>query len=161
MAHSRRSFIKIVAGAGIAVGAGVFLPKFLRQRADGQSPSVHALFGDLRAGSTIDRWTLVQIADVHAGCIPVLMATADGSRFQVDIAERDPEGPKGVAETEKLALYLVNGGGGNASTIEEHGLGVMALAAELRKHEQGVMLKLVKLRDRKKRFPDTPFKVFG
>ena len=146
-----------------AVGAGVLLPSYLKRRQHAPGAAVRALFGDLRAGSKIDRWTLIEIADVHAGCIPVLMAAADGTRFQIDIAERDPQGPKPVAETKSLALYLVNGGGGTTSTVEEHGLGVMALAAALKQREQAgaVAPQLVKLRERKQRFPDTPFQVFG
>jgi len=166
MAQSRRSFIKLAMAAGgvaAAAGAGVYLPKHLRGAKNGPSSSVKALFGDLRPGTKIDRWTLVEIADVRAGCIPVLMAAADGTRFQVDIAQRDPEGPKPVAETSTLALYLVNGGGGTTSTVEEHGLGVMALAAALKQREQAgaVAPQLVKLRERKLRYPDTPFRVFG
>jgi hypothetical protein len=166
MAQSRRSFIKMAMAAGgvaAAVGAGVFLPSYLQRKKGGAGAAVLALFGDLRPGTKIDRWTLVEIADVRAGCIPVLMAAPDGTRFQVDIAARDSDGPKPVAETNTLALYLVNGGGGTTSTIEEHGLGVMALAAALKQREQSgaVAPQLVKLRERKLRYPDTPFRVFG
>jgi hypothetical protein len=166
MAQSRRSFIKLAMAAGgvtAAVGAGVYLPKVLQRGKNGPGPAVLALFGELRPGTKVDRWTIVEIADVRAGCIPVLMAAADGTRFQVDIADRDPAGPKPVAETNTLALYLVNGGGGTTSTVEEHGLGVMALAAALKQREQAgaVPPQLVKLRERKQRFPDTPFRVFG
>jgi len=166
MAESRRSFIKMAMAAGglaAAAGAGVLLPNYLKRREHRAGASVKALFGDLGPGSKVDRWTIVEIADVHAGCIPVLMAAADGTRFQIDIADRDPEGPKPVAETANLALYVVNGGGGTTSTVEEHGLGAMALAAALRQREQqgAVAPQLVKLRDRRKRFPDVPFQVFG
>jgi hypothetical protein len=163
MTQSRRTFIQIAGGAVAVAGAGVFLPRYLKHRQHAPGASVKALFGDLRPGSQIDRWTIVQIADVHAGCIPVQMAAADGTRFQIDIALFDPEGPKPVAQTKTLALYLVNGGGGTTSTVEEHGLGVMALAAVLRQREDAgaVAPQLVKLRDRKKRFPDMPFQVFG
>jgi hypothetical protein len=164
MAQSRRTFFKIAGGFAVVAGAGVLLPNYLKRKSHAPGASVTALFGGLHAGSKIDRWTIVEIADVHAGCIPVLMAAPDGTRFQVDIAQRDAEGPKPVAETRDLALYLVNGGGGTTSTIEEHGLGVMALAAALKqREEQGAVAptQLVKLRDRKKRFPDTPFQVFG
>src|SRR5450432_2836652 len=95
---SRRTFVKLVLGAGMVAGAGVFLPKYIRRVKHGPSASVQALFGELRPGTQIDRWTLVDVVDVHAGVIPVLMASADGTRFQVDIAQRDPEGPKPVAE---------------------------------------------------------------
>jgi hypothetical protein len=166
MAESRRTFIKMAMAAGgvaAAAGAGVLLPNYLKKRQHQPGSAVRALFGDLHAGSKIERWTIVEVADVTAGCIPVLMAAADGTRFQVDIAERDPTGPKPVAETDRLALYLVNGGGGSTSTVEEHGLGVMALAAALKQREQAgaVPPQLVKLRERRQRFPDTPFQVFG
>ncbi|HXT99596.1 MAG TPA: hypothetical protein VN903_01300 [Polyangia bacterium] len=96
------------------------------------SRAVLDYFGDnLTEGSKLDRWTLVRVFDVHEGAIPVEMATADGKRFKASLFRRDPGGPKGVADTQQLTLYISNQGDGRVSTPEEQGQGLMALAGAL------------------------------
>jgi hypothetical protein len=98
-------------------------------------PEVRAYFGELRDGSAVERWTIVRVYDLRAGAIPVVMATGDGARYQVDLLRRDPNGPSGVAETDAVALFIANAGDGGSSTPEEQGLGIMALAEALKKRE--------------------------
>lgn len=73
---------------------------------------------------------------MHLGAIPVVLATASGQRYQVDVLARDPAGPPGVANTERLSLFIVNsrasdGAAGRRTTDEEQGLGAMMLAQAL------------------------------
>jgi hypothetical protein len=98
-------------------------------------PAVRAYFGDLHDGGKLDRWTIVRIYDVHFGGIPVVLATADGKRFQVDLLRHENNGPQGVAGTTQLGLYIANQGDGGLTTPEEQGLGIMALAAALTARE--------------------------
>src|SRR5206468_2044916 len=120
----------------MAVGAGVLNFRRGRRpspslpfRAAGAQPAP-ALFGELRAGARLERWTIVDVQRVASGGIAVTMATEDGEPFQVDVLRRD-DGAPGVAQTRSLSLYLVNGGNGRVASVEEHGLGAMALAAWL------------------------------
>jgi len=121
-----------VAGV-VSVLGGFWRPRGEEARIAG--PEVRAYFGDLRDGSAIERWTIVRVYDVRAGGVPVVLATGDGARYQVDLLKRDPNGPPGVAETGALALFLANAGDGGSSTPEEQGLGIMALAEALKKRE--------------------------
>lgn len=92
------------------------------------------LFGGL-AGTEIGRWTVVAVHGLYLGAVPVCLAGRDGARFQVDVLRRDPNGPRGVAETEGLSLFVVNRGDGRMTTDEEQGLGAMALAEALAARE--------------------------
>jgi hypothetical protein len=166
----RRRFLKgLVIGGGVmvAAGSGLFLPwsrRALRRRPGAApSPAVLAFFGDLRPGTKIGRSTLTAIYDVTAGIIPVLMVGPDGQPFEVHVARRDPEGPRPVAETADLALYLANGGDGKASTVEDHGLGVMALRDQLlrREGEGAAPPTLLTLRERSRRYPGGVPNVLG
>ena len=121
---------------------------------------VAAFFGPLAAGARVDRWTLVEIHDAASGGVPVVMATAGGERFQVDVLRRDDRAP-GVANTRSLALYLCNAGDGRAASDEEHGLGAMALARALDEREAAgaPVPKLLTLAERNARFPRGAFSV--
>jgi hypothetical protein len=121
--QTRRTFVKMVAASSVLAWGGISLAK--PQRAG-------ALLADLHQ---VDRWKILEVGPVERGVIPVAMQAADGSRFLVEIAGRSAGGPRPVAETRRYALYLANGGDGNTATVEEHGLGVMALAAALRSRE--------------------------
>ena len=132
-AINRRRFLGAVAAfSGAAWGAAVLRFRGVR-RLDVARPLAPmgetALFGELRAGSRIDRWTIESVRQT-SGAVTVAMRTGDGERFQVDVLRRDDAMP-GVARTRSLSLYLVNGGRGRLASIEEHGLGAMALAGWL------------------------------
>jgi hypothetical protein len=130
----------VLAGAGIArlvlgkpnaprEGGGVEL--------EPASAAVRAYFGPaLTDGSKLDRWTIVNVYDVHNGAIPVVLATADGTRAHVDLLRRDPAGPRGMSETQQLSLFVSNHGDGGTATPEEQAQGVQALAAALTKREE-------------------------
>jgi len=120
-------------------------------------PEVLALFGSLRPGSTVGRWTVAALHDVHLGGIPVVLSTADGERFQVDVVRRDcsPGAPAGVGNTASLSVFVLNDGDGSKATHEEHGLGAMALAEALNRREaEGAAIpQLLTLAERQSRFP--------
>ncbi len=118
----RRTFVKMAAMGTALAWSGVSLAK--THRADGWLDGIH-----------LERWKIVEVGAIKNGVMPVVMQAHDGSRFTVEIAGRAANGPRAVAETSRYALYLSNGGDGNTSTVEEHGLGVMALAAALRTRE--------------------------
>jgi hypothetical protein len=90
-------------------------------------------FDDL-PGAKVGRCTVVRVDPVLAGGVPVTLASADGAEFRVDVLRHDPETP-GVARAGSLAVFMNNGGSGDKATIEEHGLGAMALAALLAQRE--------------------------
>lgn len=90
----------------------------------------------IEVGQALDRWTVVRVHPVHLGAVPVVLATATGQRYQVDVLARDPAGPEGVANTERLSLFVVDtqatpGSDGSRPTDEEQGLGAMVLAQAL------------------------------
>jgi hypothetical protein len=153
---SRRS---ILAGLGVGVLAALGLGA-ARWQSSALTEAEETL-ADLRPGMALDRWTVVAVHPVHLGAIPVVLATADGIRFQVDVMARDPEGPPGVAQTEHLSLYLRNRGDGQTATDEEQGLGAMSLARVLRAREsEGVTVPpLLTLAERHRRHPDGAFGV--
>src|SRR5262245_28012437 len=143
---TRKSLIVVVAIAAsvLVIGAVVsrLMPRSSRPVAGAvakpASASVRAYFGgDLNDGSKVDRWTLVRVFDVRDGAIPVVLATPDGRRYQVDLLRRDPAGPRGVADTTQLCLFIANGAHGVTSTREEQGQGIMALAAALTARDNG------------------------
>jgi hypothetical protein len=121
-------------------------------------PEVRAYFGELTDGTKIERWTLVSVHEVRAGAIPVVLATADGQKYNVDLLRLDPAGPKAVATTTAIALYLANApnADGSAMTPEEQGLGIMALAAKLTSRENAGAKapKLSSLNERISAYPD-------
>jgi len=105
---------------------------------------------ELRAGDGVGRWRLVEIRGRQRGAIPLVLATADGTRFRVDILRRDPDGPRGPAETESLAIHLADVAPGTR-TPEEQGLGAMTLAVALAGAAPPSWL--LTLRERRSRFP--------
>jgi hypothetical protein len=124
----RRRTVLVTAGAATLLGGlGIWRWRRAVPRA--------SEFAGLRPGRRIDRWTVVAVHDVHLGAVPIVMATAEGERFQVDVLARDPGGPHGVAETDRFALFIANRGDGHTATAEEHGLGAMAIAVVMRDAE--------------------------
>ncbi len=124
-------------------------------------PEVRALFGDLAVpGHRLQRWSVVAVHDVTLGAIPVVLAAADGERFQVDVLRRDPSSPaslEGIGRSASLSVFLANQGNGSAPTVEERGLAAMALADALGAREGAgapIPSALLTLRDRRRRHPN-------
>lgn len=105
----------------------------------------------LPAGLRFGRWRVVAVHPINLGGVPVILEGRNGARFQVDILARDrrPGGKRGIAQTRHYALYLANLGRGAKPTREEHGLGVIWLAALLRTRENARNpVRLLTLRER-------------
>lgn len=119
----------VVGGALLAIVGGLGLWRWRRV------PAGISEFAGLVPGQHVGRWTIVAVHAVHLGAVPIVVANADGSRFQIDVMARDPDGPGGVARTDRFDLFIANHGDGQTATQEEQGLGAMALAEVLRAHE--------------------------
>ncbi len=120
----------VIVGAAVAATLGAL--GFWRWR---RMPRGVSEFAGLAPGQAVDRWTVIAVHAVHLGAVPIIVANADGSRFQVDVLARDLAGPSGVARTERFDLFIANHGDGATATEEEQGLGAMALAEVVRAHE--------------------------
>lgn len=124
----------------------------------------HALQEALPEGLRFGRWRIVSVLPVKLGAVPVILETRHGVQFQVDILRRDRgQGAKrGIAETRRYALYLANLGRGMKPTREEHGLGLIWLAALLRSCERRhAPPALLTLRERLTRHPGGRFSAIG
>lgn len=127
-----------------------------------QSALGPSALSSIEAGQTIDRWTVVCVHPLHLGAVPVVLATATGKHYQVDVLARDPSGPEGVANTERLSLFVVDtqavpSSDGQRPTDEEQGLGAMVLAQALTGETppEG----LLTLPERQRQFPQGAFGV--
>ena len=124
----------------------------------------HALQEALPEGLRFGRWRVVSVLPVKLGAVPVILETRHGVRFQVDILRRDrgQGARRGIAETRRYALYLANLGRGMKPTREEHGLGLIWLAALLRSCERRhAPPALLTLRERLTRHPGGRFSALG
>lgn len=151
----RRTWLGITGAALVGAGFGVHAWW-------SQSRGPAAPLGDaLVAGAAIGRWTVVAVHPIHCGAVPVVLATEDGRRYQVDVLARDPEGPAGVANTGQLSLFVANHGDGRTATDEEEGLGAMALAGHLGAREAGgwTAPSLLTLQQRAAQYPEGAFGV--
>lgn len=120
----------------------------------------HVLQEVLPEGLRFGRWRIAAVLPVKLGAVPVILETRHGVRFQVDLLRRDRrQGAKrGIAETRHYALYLANLGRGMKPTREEHGLGLIWLAALLRSCEhRHAPPALLTLRERLTRHPGGRF----
>lgn len=90
------------------------------------------VFAVATPGQRVGPCTIVAVHPLSHGGVPVVLETSSGRRYQVDVLARDPGGPDGVGTTERLSLFVANGGDGRTDTDEEQGLGAMALAELLR-----------------------------
>lgn len=141
---SRREVLKVV-GAGVA-GAAVVAASVPRQvtSSPGASPvsdatpsappdATPAYLSDL-TGQALGPYRVESVGALERGGIPIVLSTASGTRFRVDVLRVDPaDGITGIGVASAVSVYLRNGGNGNTATNEEQGLGAMALAAELQR----------------------------
>jgi hypothetical protein len=127
------------------------------------SDDVRALFGTLREGDVVGRCRIEAIYAERAGAIPVVMSTAGGQRFAIEIFASDPHGPAPISSASSLALFLVNRGDGASATPEDVGVGVRALGRALadRMNEEGAVPPsgLVSYAERRRRAPTGVFHV--
>jgi hypothetical protein len=151
----RRTWLGITGAALVGAGFGVHA-----WWSQARAPA--APLGDAVApGAVIQRWTVVAVHPLHCGAVPVVLATAEGRRYQVDVLARDPAGPAGVANTQELSLFVANHGDGRTATDEEQGLGAMALAEHLGAREAAgwTAPSLLTLEQRAAQYPEGAFGV--
>lgn len=149
----RRSFVALTGLTLVAAGCGV---------TDGGASTANAggkLVG-LQPGAELSSGRVVAIHPVQYGAIPVVLETDGGARFQVDVMARDPE-VSAPAQTDTLALYVVNAGDGATATDEAQGLSAMALAQALRERnvDETRLPELLTMSQRSDRHPDVALQV--
>ncbi len=125
------------------------------QNAPALDAATRALFAPILAHGRVGDCVVVAVHAVKMGAIPVVLATADGAHFQVDVLRRDEAGANGVRTAGSLTIALHNGGAGNDRTHEAQGLGAMALldALAAREAEGAALPALLTLSERVQRFP--------
>jgi len=162
----------VVAAAATAQGGSISGPSTPTAKAASQSKAAapvqtatvaqpdattKALFAPIEAHGRVGDCTLVAVHAVTMGAIPVVLATAAGRQFQVDVLRHDPgaDGMNGVRTAGSLTVVLHNEGAGGDSTHEALGLGAMALLDVLaaREAEGAALPALLTLRARVQRFP--------
>ena len=145
----RRHFLSLLAaGAGLVVtrrAAGALQPKKWRAAAP--------VDAGLSPGMQLGGCTLEEIQAPRMGALPLILSTAEGTRFQIDVMRRAAGGPEGVANTASLALFIHNGGVGHSPTAEAEGLGAMALASFLAARDEALAASLLTFDQRRGRFP--------
>ncbi len=117
--------------------------------------ATRSLFEPIQAHGRVGDCTLVAVHPVKMGAIPVVLATASGTQFQVDVLRRDAHGRNGVRAAGSLTAVLHNRGAGGDPTHEAQGLGAMALLELLAAREAAgaTVPALLTLRERTARFP--------
>ena len=141
-------------------------PRAVRSEASEARPSlsIPSSEDDMRrmlpVGLRFGRWRIVAVHPTNLGGVPVILEGRNRVRFQVDILARDRRlgAKRGIAQTRHYALYLANLGRGAKPTREEHGLGVIWLAALLRTRENARNpVRLLTLRERLVQHPSGRF----
>ena len=124
--------------------------------------AAHDIQRMLPSGLRFGRWRVVEVHPIKLGGVPVILEGRNGVRFQIDVLARDRRlgSKRGIAQTRHYSLHLANLGRGAKPTHEEHGLGVIWLAALLRTREgDNQPVALLTLRDRLVSFPSGRFDV--
>ncbi|MDI1482611.1 hypothetical protein [Polyangium sp. y55x31] len=150
---SRRLFVGVVGGgvlaAPVIASARPETKPAAKDAAHSEKPldaptreNVAKLLHPLAAGSRLARWTIVQIDPVVNGCVSIKVRTDDGHSFDLELLARDHSAlaQRPPVETERHAIFVVNGGNGWAPTQEEQGLAAMTLAQIVAKNEREVRL---------------------
>jgi hypothetical protein len=145
----RRSFVSLAGLTLVATGCGA---------SSTTAAAEPATLAGLAPGTQLPVGRVVSVHAPHYGAIPVILETADGERFQVDVMARDPavDPPAG---TERLAVYVVNHGDGATATDEAQGLSAMAFAAALGEVDASTLPDLLTMSQRHARFPDVSLRV--
>lgn len=137
---------------------------------------VASLFGDLAPGALVGGHTIVSVHAPVGGAIPVVLRTAEGKTFQLDVLRRSEgtsassipgtsprlagadshfDDERSVATSKHFAVSVCNGGDGGHATDEEQAHAAIALADVLARNEaRGARppSSLLTLREREARF---------
>jgi hypothetical protein len=141
---SRRLFVGVLGSGALAAPAvASALPRPTREASEGRREedatreSVARLLQPLAEGARLGRFTIAQIDPPVNGCVAIKLRKDDGHTFDLELLARDRASlaQRPPAETERHAIFVVNGGDGWAPTHEEQGLCAMALAQVVLKNE--------------------------
>jgi hypothetical protein len=91
-------------------------------------------FPELAPGTRLGSCSVIRVGAVFEGAAPVTLGAPDGSTFAVEVLRHDPAAP-GIAKAGSLDVFLNNRGSGKTPSVEQHGLGAMALARWLAQRE--------------------------
>jgi hypothetical protein len=143
---------------GSLLGAFAFRPVWAASRGDARSPESQdprpretidtpmmvegagsprwgeALLG-LSLGDRLEGLRVVALPQPWCGSLPVLARTPEGRLLQIDVLRNERPSDEAVASTEHHALYLSTGATAGTATIEQWGLGVMALRDQIARRE--------------------------
>ncbi len=145
---SRRLFVGVVGSGVIAAPVVASVHVAPASAADHEAAElamrgqIARLLNPLTAGSRLAKWTVAQIDPLVGGAVSVKIRSDEQHTFDLEILARDSSAlaQKPPAETEKFAVFVVNGGDGWSPTREDQGLAAMTLAQIVRKNEQTVEL---------------------
>jgi hypothetical protein len=121
---------------GAAAGAVALAPAFAHAQ------STEAGLPDLRGSGLPETFAGHRVvrAGLHLGAIVLRCEAPDHTTYQIDMLARAAEGPRGVRETARYALFMANRGSGRTPTNEQHGLGLVRFAEWLGAHESRLQL---------------------
>lgn len=134
---SRRGAVGVFGATAVAVPLIGHLGAESPETGEQGSTSPADLFAPLRPGSRLARWQVVAIGAMVAGAVTVELRGDDGQTFRLEVLARDPShlAPRPPGLTERLAVYVANGGDGWLPTVEDQGLAAMTLAEVIRANE--------------------------
>jgi hypothetical protein len=146
--------------AGLAVGASATAkaasratgPDLPPEPSEDQDLAPAEVLEVLPEGTKLGAWTVVHVHAPRMGALPVTL-DVEGHRFQVDVMRRADAGPRGVAETETLSIFLSNEGDGETDTDELEGRGAIVLAHFLASRPCERLPKLASHGERARAFP--------
>ena len=145
---SRRLFVGVMGSGVIATPVMASLSATTASAADHEVAQVAMrgriaqLLRPLEAGSRFAKWTVAQVDPMVGGAVSVKIRSDEHHTFTLEIMARDTSAlaQKPPAQTEKFAVFVVNGGDGWSPTREEQGLAAMTLAKIVEKNEHAVEL---------------------
>lgn len=146
---SRRLFVGVMGSGVIAAPVVASLtaePATAAEREAAYRPiaamraRIAQLLRPLEEGSRFAKWTVAQVDPLVDGAISVKIRSDEQHTFDLEILARDTSAlaQKPPAQTEKFAIFVVNGGDGWSPTREEQGLAAMTLAKIVEKNEAAV-----------------------
>jgi hypothetical protein len=141
MEATRRQVLQVLAMLPALVGARRALAAPASGAPSPRSASSHATLAEILPApeSPVGPCTFVGVGPLENGALTFDLRSPGGETFRVNALRHDPATP-GIARAGDISFYLVNGGAGDKRTIEQHGLGVMALAQVLSRRPARVVI---------------------
>lgn len=92
----------------------------------------------LRPGFSFGPWTIATVHPLERGAIRVEVRSENDAAFELEIMAHDPSARavRPPATAGALAIFVRNGGDGDAATAEDHGRAAMTLGQLLERNDQ-------------------------